>query len=81
MSGEEVGDVFHDGKAYDVQVWTTPAARDSLTDVENLPIDTPSGQVVRLADVAEVRIAPTPNSIIHEGLTPTDQRRRQRPRP
>ncbi len=69
MSGEEVGDVFHDGKAYDVQVWTTPAARDSLTDVENLPIDTPSGQVVRLADVAEVRIAPTPNSIIHEGLT------------
>ncbi len=69
MSGEEVGDVFHDGKAYDVQVWTTPAARDSLTDVENLPIDTPSGQVVRLADVAAVRIAPTPNSIVHEGLT------------
>ncbi len=69
MSGEEVGDVFRDGKAYDVQVWTTSAARDSLTDIENLPIDTPSGRTIRLADVADVRIGPTPNSIIHEGLT------------
>ena len=24
MSGEEVGDIFHDGKAYDVNVWSTP---------------------------------------------------------
>ena len=27
MSGEEVGDIFHDGKAYDVQVWSVPTAR------------------------------------------------------
>ena len=25
MSGEEVGDIFRDGKTYDVQVWSTPA--------------------------------------------------------
>ena len=69
MSGEEVGDIFHDGKAYDVQVWTVPTARSSLSDIENMPIDTPNGAPVRLADVASVRIGPTPNSIIHENLT------------
>ncbi|HEY8799881.1 MAG TPA: efflux RND transporter permease subunit, partial [Candidatus Limnocylindrales bacterium] len=69
ISGEEVGDIFRDGKAYDVQVWSTPESRDSLSDIENLPIDTPSGATVRLGDVADVRIGPTPNSIIHENLT------------
>jgi CzcA family heavy metal efflux pump len=69
MSGEEVGDIFHDGKAYDVQVWTVPTARNSLSDIQNMPIDTPSGTPVRLADVASVKIGPTPNSIVHENLT------------
>ena len=31
------------GKAYDVHVWSIPSARDSLTDVQELPIDTPDG--------------------------------------
>jgi CzcA family heavy metal efflux pump len=69
VSGEEVGDIFRDGKAYDVQVWSTPESRDSVSDIENLPIDTPSGTTVRLGDVADVRIGSTPNSIIHENLT------------
>lgn len=69
VSGEEVGDIFRDGKAYDVQVWSTPESRDSVSDIENLPIDTPSGTTVRLGDVAKVRIDSTPNSIIHENLT------------
>ena len=34
-----------DGRAYDVHVWSTPETRNSLDDVENLPIDTPSGDV------------------------------------
>jgi len=69
VSGEEVGDIFRDGKAYDVQVWSTPESRDSISDIENLPIDTPSGATVRLGEVADVRIGPTPNSIVHENLT------------
>ncbi|HKS01900.1 MAG TPA: efflux RND transporter permease subunit [Arthrobacter sp.] len=63
MAGEEVGDVFRDGRAYDVQVWSTPETRTSVTTVQNLPIDTPSGQRVRLADVASVSVQPTPNLI------------------
>lgn len=66
VTGEEVGDIFRDGKAYDVNVWSTPSTRDSLTAVENLPIDTPDGGVVALKDVAAVKIKPKPSSILRE---------------
>jgi CzcA family heavy metal efflux pump len=63
MAGEEVGDIFNAGKAYDVQVWSTPATRRSLSDIRNLLIDTPGGGHVRLKDVADVRIRPAPNAV------------------
>jgi len=68
IAGEEAGDLFREGKAYDVQVWSTPATRSSLTDVENLLIDTPSGEYVRLIDVANVDVVPVPNKIQHQDL-------------
>src|SRR4029079_17256456 len=37
----------------------------------NLPIDTPSGKVVRLADLADVAVKPTPNVVKHEHLMRT----------
>ena len=67
MQGEEVGDIFVNGKTYDVNVWSTPETRHSLSDIENLLIDTPSGERVRLADVADVRIGAVPNVIEREG--------------
>jgi CzcA family heavy metal efflux pump len=67
MNGEEVGDIFRDGKAYDVNVWSTPETRNSLTDMLVLPLDTPDGGQVALGDLASVRIRPTPNSIEREG--------------
>ena len=63
MTGEEVGDIFREGKAYDVQVWSTPESRDSLTAIRQLPIDTPDGGIVRLEEVADVTSRPPPNSI------------------
>jgi CzcA family heavy metal efflux pump len=66
VAGEEVGDIFRGGRAYDVVVWSVPEARDSVPDVANLLIDTPSGQRVRLSDVATVSLQPTPNSIDRE---------------
>jgi CzcA family heavy metal efflux pump len=66
LASEEVGDIFAGGKAYDVHVWSIPSARDSVTDVENLPIDTPSGAQVPLHRVADVRISPIANTIKHE---------------
>ena len=67
LQGEEVGDLFAGGKTYDVNVWSTPASRDSLNDIENLLIDTPNGGHVRLADVASVSIVAAPNVIEREG--------------
>jgi len=67
LQGEEVGDIFIGGKTYDVNVWSTPQTRHSLTDIQNLLIDTPDGGQVRLADVADIRIVPVPNVIEREG--------------
>ncbi len=63
VAGEEVGDVYRDGKAYDVQVWSPPEIRTSVTSIENLPLDTPGGAKIRLADVATISVKPTPNVI------------------
>jgi CzcA family heavy metal efflux pump len=67
IQGEEVGDIFIGGKTYDVDVWSKPEARDSLDDIRNLLLDTPNGEQVRLADVANVDIVPAPNVIEREG--------------
>jgi CzcA family heavy metal efflux pump len=66
VAGEEVGDIFRDGKAYDVVVWSTPQTRSSVTDIEQLRIDTPRRGQVRLSDVADVAMVATPNAIQHE---------------
>ena len=68
IAGEEAGDIFRDGKAYDVQIWSTPETRHSPTSLRELLIDTPKSGQVRLADVADVRIVPTPNVIEHENM-------------
>jgi CzcA family heavy metal efflux pump len=68
LAGEEAGDIFRDGKAYDVQVWSTPETRDTYSDIENLLFDTPSGEYVRLKDVADVKVEPVPNIIYHDNL-------------
>jgi CzcA family heavy metal efflux pump len=66
MAGEEVGDIFNTGKAYDVVVWSVPESRASLTDVENLLIDTDKGDKVPLKTVADVVVAPTAGHVNHE---------------
>jgi len=68
IASEEVGDVFFGGAAYDVHVWSTPETRANLTSIEQLPIDTPGGEVIPLGAIADVRVEATPNSISHEQL-------------
>jgi Cu/Ag efflux pump CusA len=66
---EEAGDIHIANRTYDVNVWSIPAARSNLTDIRNLPIDTPSGGHVRLEEVADVRVGPTPNVVQREHLS------------
>jgi CzcA family heavy metal efflux pump len=63
VASEEVGDIFKGGKAYDVHVWSTPETRNSVSSLHQLPIDTPGGEQIPLEQVADVRLAPTPNAI------------------
>jgi Cu/Ag efflux pump CusA len=68
VNGEEVGDIFRDGKAYDIPVWSPPESRDSINDLRNLKLDTPTGELVSLADVASVELKPSPNVVKHENF-------------
>ena len=69
MSGIEVSDIHEGAKVYDVMVWSTPENRRSPDAVRELLVDTPNGGKVRLGDVADVRIVPTPNVIQREGFS------------
>ncbi|RZL88356.1 MAG: efflux RND transporter permease subunit [Variovorax sp.] len=66
MSGIEVTDIHRGGKVYDVFVWTAPSSRRNVDDIREFLIDTPYGGRVRVADIADVNIVPTPNKIKRE---------------
>jgi Cu/Ag efflux pump CusA len=69
LSGTIAGTLFEQQKVFDVVVWGMPAKRDSLTDIHQLLIDTPSGKQVRLDEVADVRVRPNPMDIKHDAVS------------
>ncbi len=69
LSGIEVGSLFEEQKVFEVVVWSVPELRQSITDVENLQIDTPAGDRIRLADVADVRVRPNERIIEREAVS------------
>jgi CzcA family heavy metal efflux pump len=66
VASQEAGELFHSGAAFDVMLWSPPGSRDSLSDIRALAIDTPGGGQVRLEQVADIEIKPTPNVVEHE---------------
>ena len=66
MNGVEVTDVFREGRIFGVVIWSRPEFRNSLDSVKDMLIDAPGGKHVRLGDVAEVKIMPTPNQILRD---------------
>jgi CzcA family heavy metal efflux pump len=69
LSGLVVGSLFEEQKVFDVVVWGTPEVRSNLTSVRRLLIDTPEGGHVRLGDVADVGIAPSPSVIKRQAVS------------
>lgn len=69
VSGITAGALFHDQKVVDVVVWGAPGIRGSEEDVRNLPIETDTGDLVKLSEVATVSIAPTVNIIRRHGVS------------
>ncbi len=66
LSGIEVTDIHRDNKVYDVWVWSQPESRRDIETIRELQINTPYGGVVKLGEVANVDLVPTPNAIKHE---------------
>jgi CzcA family heavy metal efflux pump len=69
ISGRKVGEVYQEQRVHDVTVWSVPSVRADFTTLRELLIATPSGGHVRLADVADLAIVPTPNAIKREGAS------------
>ena len=69
VASEEAGDIWRDGKNYEVHVWGDARHRNSIFGVNDLMIDAARGQRVRLGDVATVAIKPAPNLVLRENST------------
>ena len=60
LQGVVVGNIFGEQKVFEVVVKGVPDVRQSVESVRNLLIDTPDGGHVRLEQVADVSIQPSP---------------------
>lgn len=67
VGGITVGALFEEQKVFDVVVWGRPEMRGNIDDVRNLMIHSEDGLPVRLAQVADVRIAPATSIIRRQG--------------
>ncbi len=68
LSGLEVGSLFEGQKVFEVVVWGAPELRRNLSSIQELPLESATGRLVPLADVADIRIEPAPVSIRREGV-------------
>jgi len=68
VSGLLVGSLFEEQKVFDVVVFGTPETRHSVQSIKELLINTPDGGHVRLMDVADVRITPSPTVINRDAV-------------
>ena len=70
VSGIHVGSIFEEQKIFDVVVWSQPDLRQNISNIENLLIDIPSGEQIRLGEVADVRMVSSPTVIRREAVSP-----------
>jgi Cu/Ag efflux pump CusA len=70
FAGLTVGYLYEQQKIYDVLVWSAPEARNSIDNINDLLVEKADRTHVRLGDVADVRIVPTPTVIKHDGSAP-----------
>ena len=69
VKSTKVGEVYEQQKIFDVVVWGTTQVRSSIESLRQVRINLPSGGDVSLGEVADVRIASTPNVVQREGAS------------
>jgi Cu/Ag efflux pump CusA len=67
-AGLLVGNLYDDQKVVDVIVQGTPQTQANMN-IADLLVDTPTGSLVRLGDVATVRVVPFPTLIRHDAVS------------
>jgi CzcA family heavy metal efflux pump len=69
LQGIQVGSIFEEQKVFDVIVQGVPETRQSVSNVRNLLIDGSDGGHLRLGEVADVRVTPTPIVIERDAVS------------
>jgi Cu/Ag efflux pump CusA len=69
VRGTKAGETFDDQRIFDVVVWSSEASRSSIASLKKILVDTVLGGKVPLEEVADIRVAPTPNVIQRENAS------------
>ncbi|MBD1829461.1 efflux RND transporter permease subunit [Microcoleus vaginatus GB1-A2] len=69
LNGKVVSQVLEVQQTFDLVVWLQPEARKNLETIQNLLVDTPSGNKIPLAQVATVKYGTGPNTINRENVS------------
>ena len=69
LNGKVVSQVLEVQQTFDLVVWLQPEARNNLETIQNLLVDTPSGNKIPLAQVATVKYGTGPNTINRENVS------------
>ena len=69
LNGKVVSQVLEVQQTFDLVVWLQPQARNNLETIQNLLVDTPSGNKIPLAQVATVKYGTGPNTINRENVS------------
>ncbi len=69
LNGRVVSQVLEQQQLFDLLVWLKDDARNDLSAIRNLLIDTPTGQKIPLAQVAQIDYGTGPNTINRENVS------------
>ncbi|NJM90320.1 MAG: efflux RND transporter permease subunit [Hydrococcus sp. RU_2_2] len=69
LNGRVVSQVLQEQQLFDLVVWLQEEARNNLDTIRNLLIDTPTGQKIPLAQVANIDYGKGPNTINRENVS------------
>ncbi len=69
LNGKVVSQVLEVQQTFDLVVWLQPESRNNLETIQNLLVDTPSGNKIPLAQVATVKYGTGPNTINRENVS------------
>jgi CzcA family heavy metal efflux pump len=69
LNGQVVSQVLEGQQTFDLVVWLKPEARNNLETIQNLLVDTPTGNKIPLAQVATVQYGTGPNTINRENVS------------